>query len=254
MAYDLSQATVSQPRSELFVLIHGASGVGKTSLAAAIPDCFFLRTEDGTGQHEVPTYPLATSYDDFMQQLASFRGDHKYKALVIDSIDHLEPLVWAKTCEDNKWRDIEQPGYGKGYLAAMTYWRELVSELNKTRAHKKMHIVLIAHSELKPYRDPELEAVDSYFVKLQKHASAYVKESCDAILYAKHKQSVTKDAQGFGQSRARGVPTGKRCMMTQPHPGYEAKNRYGLPAELPLDWNALIEATKTQTQELKEHA
>ena len=179
----------------------------------------------------------------------SFRANHNYQALVIDSIDHLEPLIWAKTCKDNNWKDIEAPGYGKGYLAAMVYWRQLIGELNKLRVNKKMHIVLIAHSELKPFRDPELEPVDSYFIKLQKHASAFVKESCDAVLYAKQKISVVKDAQGFGNSRSRGKTTGVRCLMTQPHPGYEAKNRYNLPAELPLEWAKLIDAIKQPTKE-----
>lgn len=249
MAYDLTEATLSKPRDEIFMLVHGAAGVGKTTLAAGINNAFFLRTEDGTGTHEVPTYPIATSFDDFMEQLVSFRANHNYQALVIDSIDHLEPLIWAKTCKDNNWKDIEAPGYGKGYLAAMVYWRQLIGELNKLRANKKMHIVLIAHSELKPFRDPELEPVDSYFIKLQKHASAFVKESCDAVLYAKQKISVVKDAQGFGNSRSRGKTTGVRCLMTQPHPGYEAKNRYNLPAELPLEWAKLIDAIKQPTKE-----
>jgi 2-phosphoglycerate kinase len=56
MAYDLTQATLSKPRDEIFMLVHGAAGVGKTTLAAGINNVFFLRTEDGTGTHEVPTY------------------------------------------------------------------------------------------------------------------------------------------------------------------------------------------------------
>ena len=58
MAYDLSQAIITKPREEVFLLVHGAAGVGKTTLAASIPDVFFIRTEDGTGAHEVPTFPI----------------------------------------------------------------------------------------------------------------------------------------------------------------------------------------------------
>jgi hypothetical protein len=254
MAYDLKQASVTGPRDEIFMLVHGSAGVGKTTLAAAIPNCFFIRTEDGTGVHEVPTYPIATTYDEIMEQLVSFDSSHSYKALVIDSIDHLEPLIWQKTCSENGWKDIEAPGYGKGYIAAMVYWRQIISLLNKIREAKKMHIVLIAHNELKPFRDPELEPVDAYFIKLQKHASAFVKESCDAVLYAKQKIVVVKDSEGFNKTRARGKTTGVRVLMTQPHPGYEAKNRYGLPAELPLEWNSLIEAIKQPKKEEQAHA
>ena len=98
----------------------------------------------------------------------------------------MEPLIWAKTCKENGWKDIEAPGYGKGYIAVMVYWREVVGRLNMIRERVKMHIVLLAHNELKPFRDPELEPVDAYFI-VQKHASAFIKESCDAVLYAKQK-------------------------------------------------------------------
>jgi hypothetical protein len=39
-------------------------------------------------------------------------------APVIDSVDWLEPLI-QRVCDDNKWVSIEEPGYGKGYAAAL---------------------------------------------------------------------------------------------------------------------------------------
>ena len=191
---------------------------------------FFIGTEDGT-VHEVLTFPMPKDYDELIAQLDSFAANKTFKALVIDSVDHLEPLIWAKTCKENGWKDIEAPGYGKGYIAAMVYWREVVGRLNMIRERVKMHIVLLAHNELKPFRDPELEPVDAYFIKLR--STRVHQESCDAVLYAKQKISVVKDSEGFNKTnRAAGL---QGALLMTASSGYEAKNRYDLPPELPLD-------------------
>ena len=41
---------------------------------------------------------------------------------VIDSLDWLEPLIHAKTCEAHKQASIESFGYGRGYAEALKYF------------------------------------------------------------------------------------------------------------------------------------
>ena len=51
---------------------------------------------------------------------ALYTEDHAFRTVVVDSLDWLEPLVWEHTARTNGWKNIEQPGYGKGYVAALT--------------------------------------------------------------------------------------------------------------------------------------
>ena len=46
-----------------------------------------------------------------------------YYTVIVDSADWLEPLIWKQACAIHKWGSIEEPGYGKGYVAALDLWR-----------------------------------------------------------------------------------------------------------------------------------
>ena len=83
-----------------------------------------------------------------------------YNSLVIDSLDWLEPLIFAKTCETHKQASIESFGYGRGYVEALKYWREILDMVNRLRNEKKMRIVLIAHNQIKLFT-----------IHLQKHTT-----------------------------------------------------------------------------------
>ena len=38
--------------------------------------------------------------------------EHDRKTFILDSVDGLEPLVWAHTCRLNGWANIEDAGFG----------------------------------------------------------------------------------------------------------------------------------------------
>ena len=86
------------------ILIHGVAGVGKSTFAADAAAPVFIMTEDGLGKLQVPHFPLATSYGDVAQALdALLEEDHGYGTVVVDSVDWLEPLIWAEACKRNGW-------------------------------------------------------------------------------------------------------------------------------------------------------
>ena len=202
----------------------------------------FIQTEDGAGSLALNAFPIAQSYDEVLEAISSLYGDHKFKTLVLDSLDHLEPLIWKKVCADNNVKTIEQLTYGKGYTLALDLWRELLQAMRGLREKKKMHIILIAHHALRKFSDPEMDQIDRYEIKLNSKASALVQESCDMVLFCKHKNITKKEDTGFGNSRTRGISTGKRVMCTTETPSYVAKNRFGLPDEIDLSWSALAAA------------
>ena len=148
------------------VIIYGPSGLGKTTLAVGSKNPVVLQTEEGLGiltnNRDIPHFPLSKDYDTFHGYLKSLvdADELEYNTLVIDSLDWLEPLIHAKTCEAHKQPSIESFGYGRGYAEALKYWREVLDLVNILRNEKKMRIVMIAHNQIKAFHDPSTEAYD----------------------------------------------------------------------------------------------
>lgn len=247
MAFNLDSIRKTSDTKPPRTLIYSTHGIGKTTFAANAPNPVFIQTEDGEGSLEFATFTpgsVFTSYDDIVEALNSLGAeDHDFKTVVIDSLDHLEPLVWQKTCDAHGWQDIEAPGFGKGYVAADVYWRQLLMLLNALRNVKGMNVILTAHAKIEKFESPEHDAFDRYDIKLHKRANGLVQELVDVILFAGKKIHVVKEDQGFNKSRSRGMSMGdERVMYTTERPAFVAKNRYNLPAEMPLDWQAYVNA------------
>jgi hypothetical protein len=162
---------------------------------------------------------------------------HEFKTLIVDSLDWLEPLIWAKACKDNNWKSIEQPGYGKGYVEVLKYWREYIDILNELR-DKGMTVIQIAHNQIKKVEDPRIEPFDRHELKLHRKAADLILEHSDACFFASFKLGTVK-VQGKGGNMTTKAVSGDRVVYTQEKPAYLAKNRYALPEELPMDWETI---------------
>lgn len=241
---DLSQikkgGTLRPPR----VLVYGPAGVGKTTFATSARNPICIPIEDGLGKIAVDAFPTPRSYQEVREALdVLVREDHDYRTVIIDSVDWLEPLIWEHTTQANNWKSIEQPGFGKGYIEALRYWREFIDRLNYLRDAKSMTTILVGHSEIKQFQAPDQEAYDRYVIKLQKSAAALVSEHCDVIGFANFKSSTVK-AEERGRIRTRAIGSGERVLYTEERPAWLAKNRYGLPPEMSLDWETFAKSIK----------
>ena len=227
----------SQPRPPR-LLVYGTSGIGKTTLGTNAPAPVFIQTEDS--EVGCPTFGLLKTYDEVMEAMAGLvTEDHDFKTVVLDSLDWLEPIIWRETCRLNKWASIEDPGYGKGYAAALDTWRVVLDGFNALRDERGMAVIILAHCEIKRFDSPETEPYDRYQIKLQKAASALVQEHVDAVLFANYRVSTVKADAGFNRKAVRGVGAGDRRLYTTERPAFLAKNRFGLDDSLDLDWDKL---------------
>lgn len=217
------------------VIVYGPHGVGKTTFASQAPKPILLPTEDGQGVLDIPAFPLMKTYGEAIEAIGSlFQGEHDFQSIIVDSLDWLEPLIWKETCLRHEWSDIEQPGYGKGYLQADDVWREFFSGLVALREVKKMTVILLAHCDISKFADPNSDPYDRYGIKLHKRASAIAQEWADAVLFANFRVYTAQADIGFNKKVTRGIGDGERVLYTEERPAHLAKNRYSLPPEIPF--------------------
>lgn len=220
------------------IVLYGMEGIGKSTFAANFPNPIFVQTEDGLGQIDCAKFPLAATADDAYRQLdALAKEPNDFQTVVVDSLDWLERLIWDAVCRENKVDSIEQIGYGKGYVIALTAWRRFLDALTALRAQKKI-VLLLAHAVAEDYADPEITGgLKRFTPRLHKTARSLIAEYADLILLATRKYGA-----------ANGDAGNPRIVRTEATPYQVAKSRYAIPAELPLDAVAVLNAIQnTQT-------
>ncbi len=217
--------------------VYGVHGVGKSTFGAMAEEPIFIPTEDGLGDIDCAHFPQAQSYADVRSALEElYTTPHAYRTVVIDSADWLERLIFADVCRKRGVESIEDIGYGKGYVFALTNWREVLAGLDALRNDRGMGVILIAHAQIEKFANPETDTYDRYSPRLQKLASALIQEWCDEVLFATYQVHTKTTNEGFDRKRVQGVGTGARILRTNERPAHVAKNRLGLPDELPLDY------------------
>lgn len=216
------------------MVIYGPPGVGKTSLAAEFPSPVFIQTEDGISSDlELDTFGKMECWEDVFEALRSLATpQHDYRTVVIDSLDKLEPLIWAHICHERNWESIESPGYGKGYVEADAIWYKLFSGLDYLRENISMSVVLIAHSAIVSYPNPAGAEFPRWDIRLQKRAHGIVEDSVDAILMLDFDNS-TREVSGKGGAKTtKSTGSTMRYIHCVGSPARNAKNRYSLPDKI----------------------
>lgn len=230
--FSLDQVITGVTHKPPRIVVYGVDGIGKSTLAADAPNPIFLQTEEGANEIDVPKLPTALSHGEVMAQLRLlYKGKHSYETVVIDSVDWLEDFIHLDLKASYSEKELS---YGKDSIRAAEKVSEVLTALNHLRDRKGMGCVLISHSEIKRFNSPLSEPYDRYQANLQSRLGALVQQWADLVLFCTFEVHTKSEDAGFNRKVVRGVSTGNRVMYTEERPGFHAKNRYGMPVELPL--------------------
>ncbi len=218
-------------------VIYGTEGIGKSTFASKFPAPLFIDTEDSTKDMDVARFDKPTSWTMLLQQVKYVLNNPECcRTLVIDTADWAEQLEITSLCAQKGWSGLEDAGYGKGYQYSAEEFGKLLNLLSDV-TEKGIHIVMTAHAWLRKIELPdEMGAYDHWEMKTSKKVAPMIREWADAVLFANYKTIVVNvDGQGAqkGKNKAQG---GARVMYTTHHPCWDAKNRYGLPDEMPFEY------------------
>jgi len=229
-----------QPHAIRLVL-YGVEGIGKSTFASQAPDPLFIDTEGSTKDLDVRRVdPSPKTWMELVTYIQEIRNSNEIfcKTLVIDTADWAERMCIKHICDKAHKSGIEDWGYGKGYTYVYEEFGKFLNALSDI-VIKGINVIILAHAILKKFEQPdENGSYDRYTLKLNDSPKTsianMVKEWADAVLFANYKTYVV-DVDG--KKKAQG---GARVMYTTHHPAWDAKNRYGLPDELPFDFSQIV--------------
>lgn len=217
------------------VVIYGPEGIGKSTLASCFPDPVFIDTEGSTKELDVSRYPAPASWNDILTYINDFLECTPGKTLVIDTADWAEQLCIVYTCANLRVKGIEDVGYGKGYVYLAESFSEFLKKCSEL-VEQGVNVVFTAHAMMRKFEQPdELGAYDRWEMKLSKKVAPLLKEWADMVLFCNYKTTVITD-QKTNSKKATG---GSRVMYSSHHPCWDAKNRYGLPEQMPMEFASI---------------
>lgn len=227
--------TVRAPR----IMMIGVEGVGKSTAGASMPNPVFICGESGLVGPQFADTPSFTpeNWGEILQFVDELAQDSQgFKTLVIDTLDWVEPMLYAHVCKNANHKNIEDFGYGKGYVVAQQEARQLLARLDRLNANG-MNILLLCHSQIKTVNNPTGDNYDHFESKVNAKISGIFREWCDCVLFAQFDMYTKKDGM-----RAKAFGGDGRIVQTTHSAAWDAKNRYGLPEVMPLDMGAIMEA------------
>jgi hypothetical protein len=255
------------------LILHATEGWGKTSFGAMAPGAVFVQARGETGlgtlidANQVPATPHFPAAPDWTEFLAAIdvllNEQHQYRTLVIDTINGAERLCHEYVCETEyggQWGDSGFMAYHKGFETSLSPWREMLSRLDRLRTERRMSIILLCHTAVKNFKNPEGSDYDRYQTKMHDKTWALTKEWADIVLFG-HYRTLTVGKGGREETdptkRAKAIGGEERILLTQRTAAYDAKNRLGLPAEIECGysaaetWKNFVDAAKAAKEAAK---
>lgn len=218
-------------------VLYGPEGIGKSTFASMAPNPLYIDTEGSTTRLDVRRIqPAPESWMMILEQVRFVLANPSVcGTLIVDTADWAQKYCVDSVCAQRKMSSIEDAGYGKGYVFVYEEFGRLLNLLDQV-VDQGVNVIITAHAAMRKFDQPdEMGSYDRWELKLinSKNSSiaGMVKEWADMVLFANYETIVVKNDQKKGKAQG-----GQRVMYTTHHPCWDAKNRFGLPEKLPLDF------------------
>lgn len=217
--------------------VYGAEGIGKSTFMSRIPGVVFIDTEGSTNSMDVRRFPKPTSWTMLVSEVDdAIRNAGELSALVIDTADWAERLLVDEVLAKRRVDSIGDIPYGGGYEILKEEFGKLLNKLTDL-SNKGVHVGFTAHAMMRKFEQPdELGAYDRWEMKTSKKVAPLIKEWSTMVLFANYKTIVYATDKDGKKHKASG---GQRVMYAAHHPCWDAKNRHGLPDEMPFDFGQI---------------
>lgn len=244
---NITDGKIKRPQK---VVVYGSEGIGKSTFAAQFPKPLFIDTEGGTSHMNVRRINKPQSWTELINILTEVAETPDIcETLIIDTADWAEQLAINHICSKYKKTGLEEFGYGKGYTYLAEEFIEFFSVLDRI-IEAGVHVVATAHAKMRKFEQPdEMGAYDRWEMKLSKQVAPLFKEWCDMLLFLNYQTYVVTT-----ENKANKVQGGKRVIHTSHHPCWDAKNRFGLPEILDLDYANISHIFENATEPKNEPA
>src|SRR5258708_1519630 len=231
----ITEGPVSGPQA---IVLYGVAGVGKSTLAAKVPEPLFWDTERGSRHLTVRRIPIDTL--DALERISSIAptqfAKEGVRTLVVDTIDGIEKLLRQKITQKFRVDSLGRIKYGHGFVYLREEFDRFVTDVLDAYLAAGIHVLVVGHSKVKRVQPPGLkEAFDRFELKLDETDSHRIKEWSDATLFFTWDLRISE----LGDGRPIGVSSKERQIWTAYSPAQDPKNRVNLPEKIEATWEAI---------------
>lgn len=247
------------------IILHGGEKIGKSSFAAHASKPIFAMTRGETGlltlmdEHLVPETahfefgPKAKdikTWADLKACVSAMTIDaegYPFSTFVIDTLNGAERLCFDHLVQSKYGTYEKFNDYGKGPEVAQEEWINFLEDLDRLRAARRMSIILLCHTKVKTFKNPEGNDFDRYTPDMHEKIWGRTHKWADIILFANYETLANKEK---GALKAKGAATGRRLLHTVRTAAWDAGNRHNLPEEIEMGnggqeaWSNFVTAVK----------
>ena len=208
------------------ILIYGRAKIGKSTLCSMFPKPIFLATESGLNYLEVFKVNC-NNWETFLNACKELsEGKHEFETIVIDTIDNLVLYCSEYVCRENGVNHPSEMPHGKGWHLVTSELRRVLTKL----ASMPQGLVMVSHS-MQEEIETKTKKYNRWTISISGKNKNIFLNMVDMILF------IDSKIETDGEER--------RIIRTKPSMNWESGDRSGLlPAELPLDYNALANCFK----------
>lgn len=233
-----ARSTIQRMSSDAKALvIYGPPGVGKTALAANFPKPGFVIDSQEEGIHTLVEYEQAPK-PIFVEEAADFeatidlaeqiaRGEYGIETAVFDSLTGFEKLCFIHHCDEYFEGDWSSRGFYSFQQgpknAAKIDWPRFLEALKGIKA-AGINVLLIAHSWIKPYHNPEAADYDRFSPAVDKAIWEITSRWATGVFFYNFHVDIDKK----GPRNKANMESETRFLYTEWSPAFDAKNQYGM--------------------------